>query len=150
MMQKLRKHKRLGMAFVLIFLVGIILIVSLASILYRSDLQFERNSYSVLKNHATTSCIITNRGRRIAEKSRMYVNFESKILDIEFSPSSSGKIGKLTSDGHEALLELNNVDSGDFIEIFFSVERMQDTPFHIQLLDISADIPIKEQTTPLK
>ena len=80
----------------------------------------------------------------------MFVEFESRILDIRFSPESTGRLVRMTSDSRGALLELSNIDPGDSIKAIFAVEQPQDMLFHVQILDISADIPLKDRTVPLR
>ena len=148
-MEGIRRYKKLGMWVVIIFFVFIVFI-SVMPVLLKSDLRYERNSYSVSKDQAITSCVVKNYGRRSAEKTRMSVEFLSRILDVRFSPGSAGKIIKIAPDQHNAVLELENIAPKGEMTIFFSVERPQDKPFDIHLLDISERRPLKERTVPIK
>ena len=67
----------------------------------------------------------------------MSVEFLSAILEIRFSPESAGRVVNIASEGHKAVLELESIAPRDKVTIFFSVERPQDKPFDIRLLDAS-------------
>jgi hypothetical protein len=127
---------------VIAIVVGALVIVSaifmlLAPMLSRPDLRCERASYSVSEDGAVTSCVVANRGRGIAERTFMSVEFLSRISDIRFSPESAGRVVNIASEGYKALLELENIASRGQVTIFLSVERPQDKPFDIRLLDAS-------------
>jgi len=129
---------------------GFVIFTFLGPILYRTDLRYTRDSYSVSKDGAVTSCIIKNHGRRSAEKTRMSVDFLSEICDIRFSPESAGKVVEITPDRHSAALNLENIAPKEQVTIFFTVEKPQDKPFDIHLLDISDARPLKEKGAPIK
>jgi len=122
----------------------------LGPILYKPDLRYTRDSYSVSKEGAVTSCIIKNHGRRSAEKTRMSVEFLSEVLDIRFSPESAGEVVETTPDRRSAAMNLENIAPKEQLTIFFTVEKPQDKPFDIHLLDISDARSLKEKGVPIK
>ncbi len=122
----------------------------LGPVLYKPDLRYTRDSYSVSKNGAVTSCTIRNYGRRSAEKTRMSVEFLSEVLDIRFSPESAGKVVEVAPGKHSAVLNLGNIAPKEQVTILFTVEKPQDKPFDIHLLDISDARRLSEKGAPIK
>jgi hypothetical protein len=129
---------------------GFIVFTFLGPLLYKPGLRYTRGSYSVSKDGAVTSCIIKNYGRRSAEKTRMSVEFLSEILHIRFSPESAGKVVEVAPGQHSAVLNLENIAPKEQVTIFFTVEKPQDKPFDIHLLDISDARPLREKGAPVK
>ncbi len=148
MVEKLREHKRSVMAIFLILLCISVIIISLASLLSRPDLRYERGSYSVSKDHAVTSCVVENHGHGSSERALLSVKFLSKILDIRVSPESARKLVEVASDQRGAMIELKNIAPGDAVTVFFSVERAQNELFDVSLLDMSRERPVRERAIP--
>jgi hypothetical protein len=133
-----------------IIIFGFVVFTFLGPVLYKPDLRYTRDSYSVSKGGSVTSCIIKNHGRRSAERTRMSVEFLSEVLDIRFSPESAGKVVEIASDRRSAALNLENIAPKEQVTIFFTVEKPQDKPFDINLLDISDTGSLKERGVPIK
>jgi hypothetical protein len=138
------------MCLVIAIVFGFLVFTFLGPILYKPDLRYTRDSYSVSKDGAVTSCIIKNHGRRSAEKTRMSVEFLSEVLDIRFSPESAGKVVEVSPDRRNAALNLENIAPKEQVTIFFTVEKPQDKPFDINLLDISDARRLSEKGAPTK
>lgn len=138
------------MYLVIAIVFGFLVFTFLGPILYKPDLRYTRDSYSVSKDGAVTSCIIKNHGRRSAEKTRMSVEFLSEVLDIRFSPESAGKVVEVAPDRRSAAMNLENIAPKEQVTIFFTVEKPQDKPFDINLLDISDARPLREKGAPIK
>lgn len=149
-MEGIRRSKRLIMGAFIAAIFALVVFMLLQSVLYKPDLRYERDSYSVFKDRAVTSCTVTNHGRRSAEKTRMSVEFLSRILDIRITPETAGSILKVTSDQRNAAINLNNIAPKDQVKIFFTVERSQDKPFDIYLFDISGSTYQKERVVPIR
>lgn len=145
MIGKLREHRRLGMGIFLALLCISVIIFSLASLLSRPDLRYRRGPYSVFKDHAVTSCIVENHGQGSSKKALLAVRFLSKILDIRISPESARNLIDVKSDQLGALIELKNIGPGDAVTVSFSLERAQDKPFEVSLLDVTQERSSKEQ-----
>ena len=135
-MRQLRENKRLVMWAVIGLTLFLVVLISFGPLFFRVDLRYRRSSFSVMKDHATTSCTVKNHGRGVAEKTRMSVGFLSKILDIRVSPEPAGGIVSISSDQRDAVIELKNLVHGDEVTVFFSVEKMQDKPFDVHLMDV--------------
>ncbi len=138
----------IGAAIVLIFVFA--LFALRARILYKPDLRYERDSYNMLNDWAVTSCTVKNYGRRRASRVRMSVEFLSKILDIQISPKSAGKIVEIAPDKLNAVLDLESIAAKGQVFILFCVEKPQDEPFDIHLLDISGKRTAKEGPDPIR
>ena len=148
-MRQLRENKRLVMWAVIGLTLFLVVLISFGPLFFRVDLRYRRSSFSVMKDHATASCVVANHGRRVAERTRMSVGFLSKILDIRVSPESAGGTMEISSDQRDAVIELKNIVSRDEVTVFFSVEKMQDKPFDVHLMDVSRDRrSLKEQVIP--
>ena len=147
----LRKDQKLGIYAVILFFAVFVIFAYLIPFLYKPDLRYQRHSYDVFKDKAVTSCVVTNYGRRSAERTLMSVAFLSKILDIQFSSESVGKIGEVTSDQRNAVLELRDIAPKEYVTIIFTVEQPQDEPFDVSLMDISGKSDsVKDIAIPIK
>ncbi len=148
-MQRLREGKRLIMWAVIGGIVVFIALAALGPSFFGTDLRYERGSYSVMKDHTIASCAVKNHGRRSAKKALMSVVFLSRILGIEVSPESAERAVRIASDQQSAMIELKNIDPGDEITVSFSIEKPQDKPFDVHLMDISDDpTALKERAIP--
>lgn len=118
---------------------------------YRPNLRYKRDSYAVLKNHAVTSCVVKNYGYATADRTRMSVEFLSRILDVRFDPESAGKIVEIAPGQLKAVLDLQDIAPKDEVTVFFTVEKPQEKPFDIYLMDIGeGGRPMKERAVPIK
>ena len=54
----------------------------------------------------------------------------------------------IARDQFSATIELKNIDPRDKIAVSFSIERSQDEPFEVRLLDITDERPLKERAKP--
>ena len=125
--------------------------ITFAPVFYRPNLRYKRNSYSVSKNHAVTSCVIKNHGYATADRTRMSVEFLSRILDVRFDPESAGEVVEIAPDQLKGVLDLQDIASKDEVTVFFTVEKPQEKPFDIYLMDIGeGGKPIKERAVPIK
>jgi hypothetical protein len=141
--------KKLAIGVVILFIFFVVFI-SLAPLLFKPDLRYERSSYSVSRDRAITSCFVRNYGRGSAERTRMSVGFLSKILDIWVSPEPAGRILGTAPDQRNAVLELENIAPKGEVTVFFAVERPQDRPFDFHLLDISRGGSVRERAVPMR
>lgn len=78
----------------------------------------------------------------------MSVKFLLKILDVSISPDSAGKLVGIARDQFSATIELKNIDPRDKITVSFSIEKPQNEPFEVRLLDITDERPLKERAKP--
>lgn len=78
----------------------------------------------------------------------MSVKFLSKILDVSISPDSAGKLVGIARDQFSATMELKNIDPRDKITVSFSIEKPQNEPFEVRLLDITDERPVRERAKP--
>ena len=148
---RLSWRQKLGIVVVIAIICIITLFIAFAPVFLRPNLRYKRDSYTVSKNHAVTSCVIKNYGYATADRTRMSVNFLSRILDVRFDPESAGKIVEITSDQFNAVLDLQNIAPKDEVTVFFTVEKPQEKPFDIYLMDIGeGGKPVRERSTPIK
>jgi len=136
------------MALGLLIVFGCTVFLAIGPALFRSDLRYRRDSYSVSKGHAVTSCIVKNHGRAVAKEALMSVVFLSKILDVSISPESAGKVVETATDQFSAMIELENIAPGSEVTVSFSVEKPQNEPFEVRLLDMTDGRPLRERAKP--
>jgi len=143
--------QKLGIVVVIAIVCIIFLFITFAPVFYRPNLRYKRDSYTVSKNHAVTSCVVKNYGYATADRTRMSVEFLSRILDVRFDPESAGKIVEIAPGQLKAVLDLQNIAPKDEVTVFFTVEKPQEKPFDIYLMDIGeGGKPMKERAVPIK
>jgi len=126
---KLTKAQKItiGVTVGVVFL-GVILQI-LVKIWFSPDIRYECGSYYKLRDQAVVSCKLKNYGHRTANSIRVFAKFQSNILEVQISPFSkfnilNGKIGD-----RELVIEIERIVPSTQIEIFCSVENIQNEPF---------------------